>query len=259
VVLTHPKYPKSITFIITAANLAIDNYDNIKNTLVEMDHLVVGFYINVLVPPWKNHRKKAQKVKDIFENLKSEFGIKNYSVIGHSIGGKIALLVAALHNSDDTLLNVLALDPVDKSPVEFTKDNDNLSISRKHPYVHVTCTENAEPLVNDEHNGKGIQQRNRKVKLIKHSGAGHLAYCDGEVGSVSWANTLPSGNAIKNKAVLEETLEFIRQNFYSDFMNKTATVIDSVDSATGNFGKKLSSGISDFGKEVTNIFNKPMI
>jgi hypothetical protein len=259
VVLTYPKTPKAITFILTAANLAIDNYDSIKNTLVEMGHLVVGFYINVLVPPWKNHRNKAQKTKDIFEELKSEFGIKNYSIIGHSIGGKIALLVTALHNGDETLCNVLALDPVDSLPAEFTSSKNNLSISRNYPYVYVTCTENAQPLVDDNHNGKCIQQKNRKVKLISHKGAGHLAYCDGDVGSLSWANSLPKGNGLKDKAVLEETLEFIRQNFYSDIILQTGAVIKNSASTFAAPLKNAKAGLNDLGNQVAGMFNKPIL
>jgi len=256
VALTYPKKPKGITFILSGANLGIDNYDSIKDTLVERGHLVVGFYINVLLPPWKNHRNKANKVKEIFRQLQNEFGIKNYSVIGHSIGGKIALLVAALHNSDNSLYYVLALDPVDQTPAEFTNGSSNLSLTDLGDVViYVTYTDNASVLMSEEHDGKSIQKCNRNIKLISHKGAGHLVYCDGQVGSLSWANACPEGNGFKNRAVKEEILEFIKQKFATDIFSQTAAVVQDVNwKVTGKVTDKVVSGISDIGKDLGTFF-----
>ena len=60
------------------------------------------------------------KIRDVFNEVKDEFHVKQYDMIGHSIGGKIALLVAALYDDENFVRNIIALDPVDQSPVEFT-------------------------------------------------------------------------------------------------------------------------------------------
>lgn len=50
----------------------------------------------------------------MFHELREEFKVNQYDIVGHSIGGKIALLTAALYDDENLIRNVLALDPVDQ-------------------------------------------------------------------------------------------------------------------------------------------------
>lgn len=111
-----------LTFVLAAANIPLSKYNPIINTLTSVDHVVIGFFVNVLSPPRNNHRIKAQLIARIFDEVKEEFNVRQYNIVGHSIGGKIALLVTALYDEQNYICNILALDPVDQTPVEFTND-----------------------------------------------------------------------------------------------------------------------------------------
>jgi pimeloyl-ACP methyl ester carboxylesterase len=57
---------------------------------------------------------KAERIPPIFHELREEFKVNQYDIVGHSIGGKIALLTAALCDDENLIRKVLALDPVDQ-------------------------------------------------------------------------------------------------------------------------------------------------
>lgn len=125
IVIYKPKQQKKVaglTFMVTAANMPLSKYTSIITALNSVDHVVVGFFVNVLKPARGNHRAKAEKIVHIFQELKGEFNVKKFDIVGHSIGGKIALLVAALYDEDSLIRNVVSLDPVDQNPVEFTNE-----------------------------------------------------------------------------------------------------------------------------------------
>ena len=90
--------------------------------MLSTDHVVIGFFVNVLNPPRNNHRIKAERIRQIYQELCGEFRVKKYDIVGHSIGGKIALLAAALYDEEGWIRNIVALDPVDQSPSEFTNE-----------------------------------------------------------------------------------------------------------------------------------------
>ena len=89
----------------------------------------------------------------MFHELSDEFKVDKYDIVGHSIGGKIALLTAALYDDENLIRNVLALDPVDQTPVEFTnekaikqansnqKGRVNVSLSQSKADIAITCTD----------------------------------------------------------------------------------------------------------------------
>mmetsp|Transcript_21090 Transcript_21090/g.34298 ORF Transcript_21090/g.34298 Transcript_21090/m.34298 type:complete len:358 (-) Transcript_21090:252-1325(-) len=126
IIIFKPKKSKKIaglTFVLTAANMPLSKYASTISALNAEDHVVVGFFINVFNPPrLGNHRVKAERMTQIFQELKGEFRVTQYDVVGHSVGGKIALLAVALYDEDNLIRSVVALDPVDQSPVEFTNE-----------------------------------------------------------------------------------------------------------------------------------------
>ena len=116
VVIAMPKgSPTGLTFLfLTAANISLAKYLSIRDALLKIDQIVVGFYINALNPPLNNHRVKAEKVREIWTELKGRYRMNRYSIVGHSTGGKIALLVAAAYDDDTSVRTIVALNPAIK-------------------------------------------------------------------------------------------------------------------------------------------------
>uniref|UniRef100_A0A7S2E418 GPI inositol-deacylase n=1 Tax=Helicotheca tamesis TaxID=374047 RepID=A0A7S2E418_9STRA len=228
------QWPTGITFLLTAANIPLSKYLTIRDALLSTNQMVVGYMINALNPPIGNHRHKAQNVRDVFDELQTEVrGIDTFDIVGHSVGGKIALLVAALHNDDNVIRNVIALDPVDQSPVEFTRAKKEKCLSlpgakAKQPSSasskKMTSIKSAkaaatalgksveELLIDDhmiqftlthtdtgffvknEHNARAIHKFNPHTKLINHRNAGHMCYCDDDDSRVSWKAVMNMAN-----------------------------------------------------------------
>ena len=123
VIIYRPKSKAAgLTFVVTAANMPLSKYTSTISALNSVDHAVVGFFVNVAYPLLNNHRAKAEKIAQIFQELQEEFRVKQYDIVGHSIGGKIALLTATMYDEDNLIGSIVALDPVDQHPVEFTHE-----------------------------------------------------------------------------------------------------------------------------------------
>ncbi len=231
VVIYRPKRKiVGLTFIVTAANMPISKYTSIINTLTSADHVVVGIYVNAITLNRQAHRQKAEAIPRIFEELKSEFKVKKYDIVGHSIGGKIALVTAALYDSEQVIRNIIALDPVDQHPVEFTNDilkqamaggskpqgNDNiskksnLSLAESKADITVTFTD-CGGIVGKKHHAREIHKKNPTVKLVLHRNAGHMVYCD-DGGLLSWKALMAKGqSADRNDAIKAEALQLIKE------------------------------------------------
>jgi dienelactone hydrolase len=176
--------------------------------------------------------------------------VDRYNIVGHSIGGKIALLVAALHNSDHSLRAIVALDPCDQSPSEFTQKAigvKNLDLMSSD--VDITLTHTGSGFfIKKEHNAEVIQRYNRsKFKLVKHYGAGHMAYCDEEEGKMSWKGLMDMVEKVnddkdpeKDKFARKDALELISTKCNSNMAQKAS--------------RKIKRGTKGVIKEVTSIF-----
>lgn len=232
VVIYRPKRKiVGLTYLVTAANMPISKYTSIINALTSADHVVVGIYVNAITLNRQAHRQKAEAIPRIFEELKSEFKVKKYDIVGHSVGGKIALVTAALFDSEQNLLrNIIALDPVDQHPVEFTNDilkqamvggskpqtNDknskksNLSLASSKADITLTFTD-CGGIVGKKHHAREIQKKNPTVKLVLHRNAGHMVYCD-DGGVLSWKALMAKGqSADRNDAIKSEALQLIKE------------------------------------------------
>mmetsp|Transcript_12817 Transcript_12817/g.22516 ORF Transcript_12817/g.22516 Transcript_12817/m.22516 type:complete len:289 (+) Transcript_12817:42-908(+) len=115
--------PKGVTFLLPGAMISISEYNGLRDVILEQHHLVVSLYVNVLWPLGNNHRKHAQDVKKVFDALISMYAQlpNSYSIVGHSVGGKIALLLASIIDPK-RVSAVLSLDPVDLNPIEFSNE-----------------------------------------------------------------------------------------------------------------------------------------
>lgn len=257
-----------LTFVLGAANIPLSKYTTIKDTLLAINHVVVGIYTDVLsLRQGVSHRKKAKNVYDIFNQLKGEFNVSDYNIVGHSIGGKIALLVAALHDKDKCIKSIIALDPVDQTPVEFSKlppkgqkvNNDNLPLSEDvtNANIIMTCTDSGF-FISKNHNAKAIQRLNRsnnKIQLVSHRNAGHMAYCDKEEGGYSWKAVMDVGTsevtAERNNEVKKNTIELIQQ-LNKSIINKGGMAVSGVSKSTGKTIKGLKDGVKNSIKDMKN-------
>lgn len=205
---------QDVTFLLPGSMVQISEYNGLRDVLLGMKHLVVSFFINVIWPPWDldKHQTYARAVKTVFDELllsqhnnSKEFP-SEYTVVGHSVGGKIALLLASGIDRD-RVKAVLALDPVDMNPVRFTnKNGDNLPLDgtgekgsrdsskvlggvvqdqvgesdpqpRRHIPIVLTCTDGGLGIQNS-HNADAIHKYHPTTRFHRHEHAGHMAYCD---------------------------------------------------------------------------------
>mmetsp|Transcript_38576 Transcript_38576/g.83126 ORF Transcript_38576/g.83126 Transcript_38576/m.83126 type:complete len:305 (-) Transcript_38576:608-1522(-) len=119
---TTSSQPKGVVFLLPGAMISLSEYKGLRDAILEKNHLVVGLFMNVLwLLSTNNHRIHARDVKKVFDELLSMYAHlpNSYMVCGHSVGGKIALLLASIIDPK-RVSAVLALDPVDLNPIEFT-------------------------------------------------------------------------------------------------------------------------------------------
>jgi len=222
-----PQLSSKLTFFLSGACISLDEYDTVIKTLVEeKNHIVIGYFINVLSPLTNNHRSKAQQVVQIFDAIKGEkrfpFSIPTdcttYNLIGHSVGGKISLLIASTYDVE-RVDNVIALDPVDQNLPCFTnvdKDkNESLLRIKNRGNVVITNTGGG-PGIKKEHNGEAIWKQSKtkcnddssSIILVQHEYAGHMAYCDNGGGKLG-RFLMSCGTMDANRMALEDIIHII--------------------------------------------------
>mmetsp|Transcript_14687 Transcript_14687/g.31911 ORF Transcript_14687/g.31911 Transcript_14687/m.31911 type:complete len:335 (-) Transcript_14687:104-1108(-) len=278
IVIYRPKQRKvaGLTFVVTAANLPLSKYTSTINALTSVDHVVVGLFVNVLSPARGNHRAKAERIRQIFQKLRGEFRVKHYDIVGHSIGGKIALLAAALYDGENCIRSIVALDPVDQSPAEFTNrilsadgnfpppnpfrggegDDDasaastvskrgrrtNLSLESSKADITLTFTDTGY-WISKKHNAREIQKNNPSVKLVMHRNSFHMVYCD-EEGILSWKALMGRGKSDdRNQIVREVTLTLIKERAMRSTITGHAS--GKMKSTVGKAKQAMTNGISD--------------
>lgn len=200
---------QGITFLLSGTNLPLEYYISIRRTLLSVGQVVVDYSYKSFSLHSRNHIKVANSIKNIFPYLSSEYDdVDKYGIVGHGIGGKIALMVAAVIGRNNFQLEmVIALDPIDENPVQFT--NRALSFEGCRFPIFVSHTgsvmKNGAIQIYNEHAAS--------VKLLHHKGADHLAYCDIN-NSQSCMNNLPKrGNETRNTAVKKNTIRTIKKSF----------------------------------------------
>mmetsp|Transcript_28216 Transcript_28216/g.47958 ORF Transcript_28216/g.47958 Transcript_28216/m.47958 type:complete len:262 (-) Transcript_28216:1533-2318(-) len=190
--------PRGVTFLLTGAMISLSEYKGLRDVILEQQHLVVGLYVNVLWPLRNNHRKHAQDVKNVFDALESMYDYlpPSYKVVGHSAGGKIALLLPSIIDPK-RVSAVLALDPVDLNPVEFSnKEGKNLPLDEEQKVseegretkripIMLTCTDGGLKIPQN-HTAEAIHKFHPTTMFYRHAHAGHLAYCDNGGGFASY-------------------------------------------------------------------------
>lgn len=185
--------PKGITVFLPGTMLKLEDFKSTYEVIVEQNQIVIAFEkMNPFPIVGRSHNKMAEDVADVVKEFLSLEGNdslpKKYNIVGHSLGGKVCLMVAAKFDIEN-VNKIIAIDPVDDKPRELTAP-------RLSPRTKLTNSQAAEiHLFQSETGGKGLiplcpSDRNASVvkelypeqitSLEVNEGAGHMAYLDKE-------------------------------------------------------------------------------
>lgn len=236
-----------VTFLLPGAMISISEFNSVRDIIIEHDHLVVSTFMNVMWPLANNHRKHAKDVKKIFDELKATFqnelrNISRYNLIGHSVGAKVSLLVASIIDSK-RVKAILALDPVDIGPTEFTKSkgsnlplgdevtqsdgedgvihiqktSDETGIDEAHHSIPIilTCTDGGLGIPKS-HNACAIHEFHPATKCYRHEHAGHLCYYDHGGGKMAKMLMPDIGTKEGNQKARDDAYNLVRQLLQSE-------------------------------------------
>lgn len=206
-ITTPPNEPSGITFLLPGAMIAISEYDSIRNVLLHKNQIVLSFFTNVLTT---KHRTMASWVKDIFDVFRRQYNVQQkfekYSIVGHSVGAKIALIVAA--NADvHRVSTVISLDPIDMNPAEFTSGNIKLVDATASLYITWALAEGTG--ITTSNNPRAVYDTNpgAVVSFVEFQDAGHMAYTDNGGGLPGLL--MRSGTKEGNKRAHIDTLKLV--------------------------------------------------
>jgi pimeloyl-ACP methyl ester carboxylesterase len=238
--LSEPTNPcGGVTFLLPGAMLSESAYESTRRVLCdEQGQVVISFYINVLTK--KAHVAYAEDVDRIFAAYcaqhyggTSRTAPTTFSIVGHSVGGKIALLVAAnrSHQPHDVrraslehqtprpaLATLLALDPVDQQPVVFTNDDatsssiPNRELPKQACRTWILTYATATPSwagIAPAHNACAVAQDFPWIQLVTHAAAAHMAYTDNCGGVLGWL--MRGGTRQGNATAHEDAHALIRR------------------------------------------------
>jgi len=102
----------------------------------------------------------------------------SYNIIGHSAGGKIALVVAA--ETDKLRVGtVIALDPVDDNEPRFTNTDPerNIDLDGAKADIYMTYTDGGTG-IGPENNAMAIHGANPTTTVYRDVNSSHMCYCD---------------------------------------------------------------------------------
>jgi dienelactone hydrolase len=206
--------PVGITVLLGGALLQLSDYKSTSDVLLGQKQLVIGF--NKLIPKifWfgKTHDQMAEDVRGVVERETKKYNFSKYNIVGHSMGGKVALLVAAKFDIKNVKI-VIALDPVDLQPQEIS--NGKVDLNKATARLYLTRAEQGGTGSPDGSNAVDIQKKYpAKIPLdtpffTMHKGAGHMSYTDNGGGLVGGLVS-PKGDPAANKAARDGAHQLIK-------------------------------------------------
>lgn len=196
---------KGVTFLLPGSMIAIGEYNQTRDVLVKNDQVVLSFFLNVLTT---KHRVFAQRVKDVFDAFVERCNFEKYNIVGHSIGAKVALLVAAVVDVDRVEF-VVALDPIDMNPPEFTSGNAKLANAKA--ALHITWATAGGFGITVSNNPHAVYETDPKAvkSFTKFDDAGHMAYTDHGGGLPGLL--MPGGTKAGSKMAHARTLDLVKK------------------------------------------------
>jgi len=194
--------PAGITVFLPGASILgigpkLESYESTIVALLGTNQLVVGFHRLSPNPlhPQKSHDEMAERVRDavaavrasgkhpdLFENDAKKKGY--YSIVGHSLGGKVAMMVAAKFDKEN-VIRVIALDPVDKMDPQFTTTPPaiNLGDASARIYLRQSVRRGFATTPPDGRNAKAIREAfpdkfADDAQFVLDANAYHMSYSD---------------------------------------------------------------------------------
>jgi pimeloyl-ACP methyl ester carboxylesterase len=209
--------PNGVTFLVPGSWLGfsrfgigpvITDYTQIKDALIAKSQVVIGFFRTDVTPFFApSHDDYANLLPKIFQAYRVEHPNlpEKYNVVGHSVGGKIALLAAVY--DPDGIKTVISLDPVDDKPQQFTKARGvNLTLEKTNASVHIIWAMATAQGLPFDRNARVIHEMNATypnvVPLVSQENADHFAYVDTGRGPLISGGT-DAGNTAAREAVLD--------------------------------------------------------
>mmetsp|Transcript_16194 Transcript_16194/g.24453 ORF Transcript_16194/g.24453 Transcript_16194/m.24453 type:complete len:232 (-) Transcript_16194:107-802(-) len=186
--------PTGITIFLPGTLLSLKDYSSTYNVIVEEQHqIVIGFEkMNPFsICGGRTHQRMAEDVASMVQEFRSlkEYNLSSltkYNMVGHSLGGKVALLVAAKYDIPH-VKTIVALDPVDDKPRELTAPDlnsrtnlENSQAKEIHLFQSAKGGDGWIPLCPSDRNATVIQNMYPKqiTSLTINQGAGHMSYKD---------------------------------------------------------------------------------
>lgn len=216
--VSEPAVPKGITFLVGGAQTPLAEYNNIRDVLLERQQVVIALFTSVLTV-WDYQAKMVEAIPTILVEYREKHPDlpRDYSLVGHSAGGKVVLLLAS-YTKDDShppIGQVLALDPVDMNPTDFANGKRNLE-STAAQRITITWAEGTSSWsIPRRYNASTIHDATAAAPaldaLVVHERAGHFAYCDNNGGILGWL--MVGGDREHNEKAREDAHRLIRELF----------------------------------------------
>jgi pimeloyl-ACP methyl ester carboxylesterase len=191
--------PTGITVFLPGTLLKLEDYSSTYDVLVEQNQIVIGFKnMNPLPVFGRSHNKMAEDVAKVVQEFLALEGNASlpakYNIVGHSLGGKVCLMVAAKYDIDSVNI-IIALDPVDDKPRELTAPSPipktNLSDS-KAKEIHLFQSEKGGdgwplPLCPADRNAFVVKEfyPDKITSFEINPGSGHMSYLDTDTDDAS--------------------------------------------------------------------------
>ena len=183
--------PTSITVFLPGTMLNLEDFSSTYETIVDQNQIVIAFKsMNPFPIVGRSHQKMAEDVASVvkeFLEIEENSGFPSkYNIVGHSLGGKVCLMVAAKYDIEN-VKNIIALDPVDQRPRELTaprlSPRTNLGNSKAaeiHLFQSEKGGEGLVPMAPSESNASVVKELypDQITSIEINPGSNHMSYLD---------------------------------------------------------------------------------
>jgi len=185
--------PSSITVFLPGTLLDLADFQSTYESIVAQKQVVIAFKrLNPMPIVGISHNKMAENAVDVVKAFRALEGNDSlpaqYNLVGHSLGGKVALMVAAKFDVDHAN-KVIAIDPVDDKPRELTAPrlSPRTPLTESKAEIHLFQSENGgkstfplPALAPSDRNASIIEEMypEKIASLTIDEGAGHMSYLD---------------------------------------------------------------------------------
>jgi pimeloyl-ACP methyl ester carboxylesterase len=183
--------PTSITVFLPGTMLNLKDFSETYKAIVDQNQIVIAFKsMNPFPIVGRSHQRMAEDVASVvkeFLAIEENSGLPTkYNIVGHSLGGKVCLMVAAKYDIEH-VNKIIALDPVDENPSELTAPNPspktnlgNSMAAEIHLFQSEKGGEGLIPMAPAESNASVVNEMypDQITSFEINAGAEHMSYLD---------------------------------------------------------------------------------